>query len=71
MSGGRRTIRIRDVNGEPARTFAGFTWFPIDPTFRVTGRFIKDAAPRQVRRRPGFSPARRRIAILRRKRVSK
>jgi uncharacterized protein len=49
MSGDRRTIRIRDVNGEPARRFEGFKWFPIDPAFRVTGRFIKDAAPRQLR----------------------
>ena len=49
MSGDRRTIRIRDVNGTPARAFEGFKWFPIDPAFRVTGRFIKDAAPRQVR----------------------
>lgn len=49
MSGDRRTIRIRDVNGTPARAFEGFKWFPIDPAFRVTGRFIKDAPPRQVR----------------------
>jgi len=49
MSGDRRTIRIRDANGEPARTFAGFTWFPIESKYRVTGRFIKDAAPKQVK----------------------
>lgn len=49
MSGDRRTIRIRDVNGTPARTFEGFKWFPIDSTFRVAGRFLKDASPRQLR----------------------
>jgi len=49
MSGDRRTIRMRDVNGEPARAFEGFKWFPIDEKYRVTGRFIKDPAPRSVR----------------------
>jgi len=49
MSGDRRTIRMRDVNGEPARTFEGFKWFPIDEKYRVAGRFIKDPAPRSVR----------------------
>jgi uncharacterized protein (DUF1684 family) len=46
--GDRRTIRMRDVNGEPARTFAGFTWFPIESKYRATARFAKDAAPKQV-----------------------
>jgi uncharacterized protein (DUF1684 family) len=45
MSGDNRTIRVRDPNGPLARGFAGFTWFPIDADYRVTGRFIKDARP--------------------------
>jgi uncharacterized protein (DUF1684 family) len=49
MSGDRRTLRMRDINGEPARTFEGFRWFPIDQKFRVTARFVKDAQPRTVR----------------------
>jgi hypothetical protein len=49
MSGDRRTIRMRDVNGEPARAFEGFKWFPIDAKYRVTGTFIKDASPHTVR----------------------
>jgi uncharacterized protein len=49
MSGDRRTIRLRDVNGEPARTFAGFRWFPIDEKYRVPGRFIKDPSPTEVK----------------------
>jgi hypothetical protein len=49
MSGDRRTLRMRDVNGEPARAFEGFKWFPIDESFRVTARFIKDPAPRTVK----------------------
>jgi uncharacterized protein (DUF1684 family) len=48
-SGGNRTIRVRDPNGKPAREFAGFAWFPIDPKYRVTGRMIRDAKPRQLK----------------------
>jgi uncharacterized protein (DUF1684 family) len=49
MSGDRRTIRLRDVNGAPAKAFEGFHWFPIDPAYRVTARFIKDPAPHDVK----------------------
>jgi uncharacterized protein (DUF1684 family) len=49
ISGERPTIRMRDPNGETARSFAGFEWFPIDDGYRVIGRFIKDPAPREVR----------------------
>jgi len=49
ISGDRPTIRMRDPNGGPAKSFQGFRWFPIDDSFRVTGRFIKDAAPRELR----------------------
>ena len=49
MSGDRRTIRIRDVNGAPAKAFEGFHWFPIDSAYRVTARFIKDPAAHDVK----------------------
>jgi len=48
-SGDRRAIRMRDPKGETARTFAGYSWFPIDERYRVTGKFIKDAASREVK----------------------
>ena len=48
-SGDRRAIRIRDDQGEVARTFTGFKWFPIDEKWRVTGRFIQDASPSTVK----------------------
>ena len=48
-SGDRLAIRVRDANGAMARAFLGFTWFPIDEGYRVTGRFIKDPAPREVK----------------------
>jgi len=47
-SGKRRAIRIRDPHGDVARSFAGFHWLPIDERYRVTGRFIKDPAPRTL-----------------------
>ena len=49
ISGERPTVRMRDPNGETARSFSGFQWFPIDDSYRVTARFIKDPAPREVR----------------------
>src|SRR5262245_19780717 len=49
MSGDRRTVRLRDLNGEEAKKFAGFQWFPIDEKFRVVGRFVKDPAPTTVK----------------------
>lgn len=48
VTGGRLALRVRDPNGVPARSFTSFTWFPIDPAYRVTGRFVRDAAPRQL-----------------------
>jgi uncharacterized protein (DUF1684 family) len=48
LSGPRRTIRMRDEKGEIARSFVGFLWFPIDGKYRVTGRFIRDAEPRDL-----------------------
>jgi uncharacterized protein len=47
VSGDRLALRVRDPNGPLARGFLGFTWFPIDPAYRVTGRFIPDAEPRR------------------------
>jgi uncharacterized protein (DUF1684 family) len=48
MSGERPTIRLRDPNSEPARSFHGFRWFPIDRRYRVVGRFIADATPHEL-----------------------
>jgi uncharacterized protein (DUF1684 family) len=48
VSGERLALRVRDPHGPLARDFRGFTWFPIDPAYRVVGRFIRDAEPRTV-----------------------
>ena len=47
-SGERLSLRVRDPNGERARTFQGFEWFPINRDYRVLGRFVRDPAPRRL-----------------------
>jgi uncharacterized protein len=47
-SGERRFIRLRDPESAQAKSFKGFTWFPIDERYRVVGKFIKDPAPREI-----------------------
>ncbi len=49
VSGDNRSLRVRDPKGPLATGFLGFRWFPIDAKWRVTGRFIKDAAPRPLK----------------------
>ena len=48
VSGEHRSLRVRDPKGPLATGFLGFKWFPIDPQYRVVGRFIKDAEPRSL-----------------------
>ena len=48
-SGERKSLRVWDPEGELARGFLGFTWFPIQIDYRVTGRFIPDPSPREMR----------------------
>lgn len=48
VSGERRSLRVWDPEGPLARGFKGFTWFPIQGNYRVTGRFIPDATPRTL-----------------------
>jgi uncharacterized protein (DUF1684 family) len=45
VSGRERSLRVRDPDGPLATGFLGFTWFPIDLGYRVTGRFIRDPEP--------------------------
>ncbi len=48
-SGDRLAIRMRDREGEIRRNFTGLRWYPVDESFRVTGRFIPHDAPRTMR----------------------
>ena len=47
-SGDRLSVRVRDPNGPLAKGFLGFSWFPIDASYRVTGRLIRDAQPQEL-----------------------
>ena len=47
-TGDRLALRVRDPGGAPAKAFKGFAWFPIDSSYRVTARFIRDAEPRKL-----------------------
>src|SRR5262245_44283574 len=49
QSGERKSLRVWDPEGEMARGFLGFTWFEIQMNYRVTGRFIADASPHDVK----------------------
>ena len=48
-SGERKSLRVWDPQGVQARGFLGFKWFEIQMPYRVTGRFIRDAMPREVK----------------------
>jgi uncharacterized protein (DUF1684 family) len=48
VSGERLALRVRDPNGPLAKDFRGFTWFPIDPQYRVVGKFVRDAEPEKM-----------------------
>ena len=49
VSGGTRSLRVRDPNGALAKGFLGFTWFPIDLQYRVVGRFVADPQAQQIK----------------------
>ena len=48
-SGERRSIRVWDPTGPLAKGFLGFTWFDIQPDYRVVGRYVPDAQSRVVK----------------------
>jgi uncharacterized protein (DUF1684 family) len=47
-SGKRISLRVKDANGERARSFQGFDWFPLSRDYRVLARFVPDATPRDM-----------------------
>jgi uncharacterized protein (DUF1684 family) len=48
QSGPRLSLRVWDPDGEQARSFKGFDWFPIQPNYQVLARFIPDGKPTRV-----------------------
>jgi uncharacterized protein len=45
-SGTRFGIRLKDKNSKARREFSGLHWFPIDPAYRVTARFVPYQPPK-------------------------
>ena len=48
QTGDRLSLRVRDPDGDLATAFLGFSWFPIQEAYRITGRFIPDDEPRDM-----------------------
>ena len=48
QSGTRKSLRVWNPEGQMAKGFLGFSWFEIQPAYRVVGRFIPDAQPRTL-----------------------
>jgi uncharacterized protein len=47
-SGNRRVVRLLDKNSSLRRNFTGVHWFPIDPSYRVTARYVTYDPPRKI-----------------------
>jgi uncharacterized protein (DUF1684 family) len=45
---GRYGLRVRDPDSPRRRAFAGLSWYPVDPAFRVEARFVPAATPRTI-----------------------
>jgi uncharacterized protein (DUF1684 family) len=43
--GNRYAIRLKDTSSKFRREFTGLHWFPVDPTYRVTAKFLADKTP--------------------------
>lgn len=47
-SGERYAIRLRDKNSKLRKDFTGLHWFPVDPAYRVVGRYVAYEKPKTV-----------------------
>jgi uncharacterized protein (DUF1684 family) len=47
-TGARFAIRLKDKNSRLRQEFKGLHWFPIDPAYRFTARFVPYDKPREV-----------------------
>ena len=48
QAGERFALRMKDKNSKLRQEFTGLRWFPIDPAWRVTARFVPYSSPREV-----------------------
>lgn len=47
-SGSRLGIRVKDRDSKARREFTGLHWFPIDPSYRTTAKFVPYPTPRNT-----------------------
>ena len=47
-SGARYSIRLKDKNSALRKNFKGLRWFPVDESYRVTGRFVPYQPPKKA-----------------------
>jgi uncharacterized protein (DUF1684 family) len=46
--GSRYGVRVRDTNAKERLTFGGMRWFPVQPAYRVTARFVPHTKPATI-----------------------
>jgi uncharacterized protein (DUF1684 family) len=47
--GGKLAIRIKDMRSPARAAFKGLRWYPVNPTYRVTARFVAHAQPKTIK----------------------
>jgi uncharacterized protein len=47
-SGDRFAIRMKDKNSQLRKNFTGLNWFPIDPAYHVTAKFVAYPTPKEL-----------------------
>jgi hypothetical protein len=46
--GNRLGVRLKDSDSPARRAFAGLDWFPVNPSYRVTARYVAYPAPKTL-----------------------
>ena len=46
--GDRYAIRLKDIDSKSRKQFAGLHWFPVNPSYRVTAKFVPYDPPKQI-----------------------
>jgi uncharacterized protein (DUF1684 family) len=47
-SGSRYGIRVKDKNNKLRKEFKGLHWYPVDPAYRFTARYVAYPSPREI-----------------------
>jgi uncharacterized protein (DUF1684 family) len=47
-SGSRYGIRVKDKNNQLRKEFKGLHWYPVDPAYRFTARYVAYPSPREI-----------------------